>query len=316
MAAHRRPRGLSPGRAAQAARRRAPGVLWEVGQRLGFAVVPRGPFSPVPDVPGPGSPVWSQRASLPGVRLDLDDQLRFVQHSLAGYIEEFGSEVRSRGFQLWNTMFQAGDAEILYALLRHLKPGHVLELGAGHSTLVSAAAVAANAREGAQCELVAVDPEPRAQLTETITGISRIERIDCRSLAPDRYLRLQAGDVLFVDTTHVVKLDSEVNWLILEVLPRLRAGVWVHFHDVFTPHQYPRYMFQTAGFLNEQYLLEAFMLGSDWAVELANAALFLDRHDRFARLVPSLAEPVPGVPELRTWPPSSFWIRRQGNGQR
>jgi hypothetical protein len=297
-------------RLAEAASRRASGTLWQVGQRVGFEVVRSGPFSPVPDVPPPDSPAWSRRASLPGVRFDLDDQLAFVSSSLAGGIEEFGREVRGPRFELWNKLFQAGDAEILYALLRHLKPRRVIEVGSGNSTLVSAAAVSANAREGVPGELVAVDPHPTRILPPGLEGLSRIELIDCRALPMERYLELQADDVLFIDTTHVVKRGSELNWLVLEVLPRLNAGVWVHFHDIFTPHEYPRWIFQTAGFLNEQYLLEAFLLGSDWSIELANAALYLDRHDRFVGLVPSLTEAVPGVPELRTWPPSSFWIRR------
>lgn len=288
-------------------------MLWLLGQRFGFAVVPGGPFSPVPDVPPAGSAVWSKTGSLPGLQLQLDDQLIFIESALSGHIEEFSLNVRGQRFELWNTMFQAGDAEILYALVRHLRPRRVLEIGSGNSTLVSAAAAAANAGEGSPCELVAVDPEPRASLSERLDGLTAIERIDCRELPLDRFLDLQAGDVLFVDTTHVVKLESEVNWLILEVLPRLNAGVWVHFHDIFTPHQYPRYMFQTAGFLNEQYLLEAFLLGNDWNIELAHAALFLDRHDAFLQLVPSLGEAVPGVPELKTWLPSSFWIRRDAH---
>lgn len=297
-------------RLADAARRRLPGILWLVGQRFGFAVVRSGPFSPVPDIPPAESPVWSQKASPPGVKLDLDHQLAFIEDALAGHMEEFTTNVRGGKFELWNTMFQAGDAELLYALVRHLKPRRVLELGSGNSTLVSAAAVSANRRDGAQCELVAVDPTPRVALTQSLDGLSRLEPIDCRRLPRERFLELQSGDILFVDTTHVVKLGSEVNWLILEVLPRLAAGVWVHFHDIFTPYQYPLYMFQTAGFLNEQYLLEAFLLGNDWTVELANAALFIDRQDALMRLIPSLREAVPGVPGLRTWLPSSFWIRR------
>jgi hypothetical protein len=287
-------------------------LAWRLGQRLGFAVVPRGPFSPVPDIPAPDHPVWAERTSLPGVSIDLDAQLSFVRESLKGHIDEFGAQVRGRGFDLWNTLFQAGDAELLYALVRHLRPSRMIEVGSGNSTLVSAAAAAANRRDGAPCELIAYDPYPRRDLSGTIDGLTRLERVDCREVALERYLALGPGDVLFIDTTHVVKLGSEVNWLILELLPRLAAGVWVHFHDIFIPHQYPRYMFQTAGFLNEQYLLAAFLSGSSWSVELANATLFLDRHDALVELVPSLGEAVPGQPELHTWIPSSFWMRSPG----
>lgn len=283
-------------------------------------------------VPEPGDRIWSQRSSLPGVNFDLDSQLTFISESLAPYVEEFDRDVRAGGFNLWNNLYQAGDAEILYALLRHLRPKQVLEIGSGNSTLVASAAMAANGRGGSPGELVAVDPRPTIALDERptrrkeggargwlvevpgretpIEGLTRVERVDCRKLPLDRFEALQPGDVLFIDTSHVVKLGSEVNWLFLEVLPRLAPGVWVHVHDIFLPYEYPWYYFYLAGFLTEQYLLQAFLAGSAWRVELALAALFLDRQDEISELVPSLKEPVPGVPELKTWIPCAIWLRQ------
>ncbi|HEX8207975.1 MAG TPA: class I SAM-dependent methyltransferase, partial [Solirubrobacteraceae bacterium] len=172
----------------------------------------------------------------------------------------------------------------------------------------------ANAREGAPTALVAVDPAPRVELPPATPGLTRVERADCRAVPEDLYLALGPGDVLFVDTWHVVKLGSEVNWIVLDLLPRLAPGVWVHFHDVFLPYEYPRWMFTTAGYVNEQYLLEALLLGGGWRVEIAMAALFHDRHPPLLEAIPSLREAVPGAPELRTWPPSAFWLRRDPAG--
>ena len=264
-------------------------------RRLGYDLVPRGPVSPVPEVPPEGDWLWSRRSRLP---LDLDAQLALIEGPLRPHLSGL------RDFDLWNGLFQAGDAEVLYALIRHLRPARIAEIGCGHSTLVTAAACEANARDGAPAELLAVDPEPRIEVPV------RVERVDCRDVPAERFERLRDGDVLFVDTWHVVKLGAEVNWIVLDLLPRLAPGVWVHFHDVFLPYEYPRWIFTTAGYLNEQYLLEAFLLGGEWTVELAMAALFRDRHERLTAAIPSLREPVPGVPELRTWPPSSFWLRR------
>lgn len=292
-------------------RERAFKAAERVANRLGYDLLPRGAPSPVPELVPAGDPVWSRRARLPGVAFDLDEQLALLEGPLRPYVDEFAREVRGGGFELWNQLFQAGDAEVLYALVRHLKPRRVLEIGSGNSTRVSAAACVANAREGTETELVAVDPEPRIEVASELPGLTRIERVDARDLHADRFAELEAGDVLFVDTWHVVKLGSEVNWVVLDVLPYLAPGVWVHFHDVFLPSEYPRYMFTTAGYLNEQYLIEAFLLGSDWALELALATLFLERRDRLVETIPSLREEVPGVPELKTWLPSSIWIRRR-----
>jgi hypothetical protein len=208
----------------------------------------------------------------------------------------------------------------------------VLEIGSGNSTLIASAAIAANRRDGSPGDLVAVDPTPTVALDahrtrrgeggvwgwlvevpgreKPIEGLTRVERIDCRELPFDRFEALQHGDVLFLDTTHIVKRDSEVNWLILEVLPRLAPGVWVHCHDTFLPYEYPLYYYHLGGFPTEQYLLQAFLTGSAWRVELALAALCRGRHDQMVELIPSLKEPVPGVPQLRTWIPSAIWLRQ------
>jgi predicted O-methyltransferase YrrM len=325
-------------RQVQAIRERAPELLRRLGERYGYAVIAHSAVSPIPKVPEADDPIWSRRSSMPGVQFDLDSQLGFIAEHLAPYIQEFGRDVRGAGFDVWNKLYKGGDAEVLYALLRHLQPKRVLEIGSGNSTLIASAAMAANGRDGSPGELVAVDPTPTVALDPQptirkeggaagwfaqvpgreapIDGLTRIERIDCRELPLDRFEALQSGDVLFIDTNHVVKLDSEVNWLFLEVLPRLAPGVWVHLHDIHLPYEYPPYYPLLAGFLTEQYLLQAFLAGSTWRVELALAALFRDRHDELVELIPSLKEdvdpgmPLYGVPEFKTWIPCAMWIRQ------
>ena len=328
-------------RQVQAIRRRAPELARKLGERYGYAVIAHSAVSPVPVIPEADDPIWSQRSSLPGVQFDLASQLAFVERTLVPYIQEFDRDVRGRGFDVWNKLYKGGDAEVLYALLRHLRPRQVLEIGSGNSTIIAGAAMAANVRDGSPGELVAVDPTPTVALDTRPTvrkeggaagwfvqvpgrqapveGLSRIERVDCRELPLDRFEALGAGDVLFVDTNHVVKLGSEVNWLLLEVLPRLAPGVWVHFHDIHLPYEYPPYYPLLAGYLSEQYLLQAFLTGSAWRVEIALAALFRDRHQELVRLIPSLGEdvdpggPLHGVPEFSTWIPSAMWIRQPGD---
>ncbi len=137
--------------------------------------------------------------------------------------------------------------------------------------------------------------------------------MDCRRLPIERFLELGDGDILFVDTTHVVKLGGEVNWLLLEVLPRLRPGVIVQIHDVHLPYEYPRLVVEFAGPMNEQYLVHALLAGNpDWEVILALSALARARNERFFRVVPSIREPIADLPHLPTWLPAAFWIRRTG----
>jgi hypothetical protein len=270
--------------------------------------MPDNPSSPIPALQPPGHPDWGYRYPPHSINIDLDSQLSLLDQSLADYIHEFGETVRGAKFNLWNELYQAGDAETLYAVVRFLKPKRILEIGSGNSTLVTSAACEANARDGTETDFVSVDPEPRRPI-DSLPGLHRHEAIDCRRLPYSRFEELERGDILFIDTTHVVKRHSEVNWLLLEALPLVRPGVWVHFHDVFLPYEYPFWLYWLQ-IPNEQYVLHALLMESSWQVKLALAALFVDRHDDLVRLIPSLREKVPGKPELETWYPSSFWISR------
>jgi hypothetical protein len=177
--------------------------------------------------------------------------------------------------------------------------------------VVTSAACQANAKDGVETDFVAVDPAPQRPI-EALTGLRRFEQIDCRALPLQRFQELRSGDILFIDTEHVVKRGSEVNWLLLEVLPLVAPGVWVHFHDIFLPYDYPFWLYWMT-FPTEQYLLHALLLQSSWRVELSLAPLFHDRRPQLTQLIPSLTEKVPGTPELETWYPSAFWIRREAS---
>jgi len=279
--------------------------------RSGFDVAEASIYSPVPRIPGPDDPIWSQECSF---SIETTAQIEFAETELRPFLEELPEgfdHARDAGFSLWNGQYQAGDAESLYALIRYLKPGRILELGSGFSTLVSAAACAANASEGIPTNLTAVDPAPRTEITDAIEGIAGVEHRDSRELPMEQFKALERNDVLFIDTSHVVKLGSEVNWLVLEVLPNLAPGVWVHFHDVFLPYEYPRFLFELGGYFNEQYLLQAFLTGNpDWEVKLALHALHRRERSRLLALVPSVVKP-PGFPSWVEPTPAAFWMRRR-----
>jgi hypothetical protein len=279
-----------------------------VTRRLGFEVNERSVYSPYPDVPPSGDPIWRRRSAGLDHLLDLEGQLSLLSE-LRPRFAEFASPGAVPGFQLWNGLYQAGDAETLYALIRHWRPARVIEIGSGHSTFVTAAACARNRDEGSPVDVVAFDPQPRRDLEATAKSV-RFERRDCRSVPLEEFASLESGDVLFIDSSHAVKLGSEVNWLVLEVLPRLAPGVNVHFHDVFLPYEYPHYLFERGAAFNEQYLVQALLTGSvEWELTLAMAALHAERRDELAELLPSTAEDVPGMPGFECVP-GAFWIRR------
>jgi hypothetical protein len=188
-------------------------------------------------------------------------------------------------------------------MIRTFRPGRILELGGGYSSLVAAEACARNAREGSDAGHTVVDPHPRADLAPVIEAVARLERRDAAGLPLERFTELAAGDVLFVDTSHVVERGGEVNRLVLEVLPRLAEGVLVHFHDVFLPYEYPHAFLARGDRYTEQYLLQAYLTENPgWEVLFGAHVVWRERREALCDLIPATA--------LRTTGPAAFWMRR------
>jgi len=271
-------------------------------------VVRRDLYSPIPEVPAKGWPGWTRRHPLPGLRLDPEAQLRLLADELGSYAAEFTAPRkadRPGDYYLDNGYYGGADAAVLHAMIRWTKPRRILELGGGFSTLVSAAACRANGQEGHPVEMLSVDPAPRVEMPEHLSGYVRQERADVHGLGLRPFLDLEAKDVLFIDTSHSVKLGSEVNFLFLEVFPLLRPGVLVHIHDVFLPYEYPRDWFLGGMHLNEQYLLHALLVESPhWEVLLALHALKREHPARVGHSIDYLDDPGYG--------PAAMWLRREG----
>jgi hypothetical protein len=149
-------------------------------------------------------------------------------------------------------------------------------------------------------EHIVWDPYARSQLDHYATIVRR----SAAQLPDDEVGQLGRGDVLFVDTSHAVKMGSEVNHVVLDVLPVLASGVAVHFHDIFLPWDYPQaFLTQLRVYWTEQYLLQAFLaLNPDYDVLAALHALGRRFPDEFARLIPSVRDGAA---------PGAIWLERR-----
>jgi predicted O-methyltransferase YrrM len=158
-----------------------------------------------------------------------------------------------------NPAYAHGDGTVLHGMLRHLRPHRVVEVGSGYSS-----AMILDTVDGwlSSTELTFIDPHP-----ELVRGLLRpgdetrlnIHEVAVQDVSLDVFDQLEDGDLLFVDSTHVVKAGSDVNHLVFEVLPRLRAGVWVHLHDIFFPFEYPEDWVREGRAWHEAYLVRAFL---------------------------------------------------------
>lgn len=280
-------------------------ILRRLARVLEYDLVPRTIYTPIPELPPAESTTWTSPAPLVGIKLEPAEHLKFLRTELSPFLSEFAPPLRpppDDGFHLWNGYYQSVDAEVLYAMIRYLRPRRILEVGSGYSTLVTAAACVRNAAEGTPAELTAVDPSPRVAVSHP--GLTRLDTSRAEQMPLERFVALEEGDVLFVDSSHVVKLGGDVNFLVLDVLPRLQPGVVVHFHDVFWPYEYPRAWYLRGTYATEQYLLQAFLIGNrGYEVLFAAHALVRGHRGEVEALIPS----------LRARPdhyPAALWLRR------
>jgi len=268
--------------------------------RMGFDLIRRSGMSPIPQ-PEDLEGVWERVSPLGGLRFDAEAQLAYLGR-LSPHLAEFTAPP---GFGAGNRRFGIVDAALLYAMIRDAKPRRVLEVGAGFSTLITAAACARNRAEGHAASFVSVDPHPLDFLRKRLDGLDELREAKATEIPLAEFAELEEDDVLFVDTTHTVKVGGDANYLILDALPVLRLGVLVHFHDIFLPYEYPRWLIERGrNYWAEQYLLQAF-LAFNREFEVLFATYFFSRQfpERLAQAIPHFH------PRLK---PGSFWIRRLG----
>lgn len=211
--------------------------------------------------------IWPADPQVAGVEFDDASHRHVLQDVLPrqlpayDYPETLPDSDTLSSFYTRNSQFSWLDARALFALLREWRPRRIVEVGSGYSSLLMADV---NRRFlGGDCEISCIEPYPRPFLQAGVPGIARLLVQRVQDVPLREFSRLEAGDVLFIDSSHVAKTGSDVNHLYFEVLPRLAAGVRIHVHDIFLPHDYPQDWAVTDNrSWNEQYLLRALLMYS------------------------------------------------------
>ncbi len=281
---------------------------YDVIPRGGFDIVRHDYYSPIPDLSSLPDEVWTRRSNLGGLDLSTDSAIEFVERDLRPLIAELDIPMRDPGvpgeFFLTNLGFETVDAELLYGMVRRFQPQRVIELGSGYSTLLINLACQRNAADGVETAHEVFDPHPRPHiLGEEMRAPSKLTAISATDVPLSEFSGLKPGDILFVDTTHTVKIASDVNFVILDVLPVLRPGVIVHFHDIFLPWEYPRQWFaEMHWYWAEQYLLQAFLAyNRSFEILVPAHALAREQPERLGAVIPSFTQNAG---------PGSMWLRR------
>lgn len=244
------------------------------------------------------------------VGIDFNDasHRRILEDAFARYYGDFdypedgADDADLTHYYIGNSQFSWLDARSLFVLLRQFRPVRVIEVGSGYSSLLMADV---NLRFlGGACDIRCIEPYPRAFLQRGLPGIAEVIVEKVQAVPMARFDTLQAGDLLFIDSSHVCKTGSDVNHLYFEVLPRLKPGVLVHIHDIHLPAEYPsEWVITENRSWNEQYLLRALLMHSRAFRVVFGCNYAWLKH-------PDLVSKALGLPPGQGYGGGSFWIER------
>ena len=270
--------------------------LFKVWEFFGLHVVPDNFYYPIPSTRDLDEAVFERESECIGLDWNIDTQKRYLR-------EVFPAFTLEREFQI-NPGLSLVDAAILHCMIRRHKPEKMIEIGSGSSTEIAARACLMNRAEGSPCELIAIEPYPGKALMKGFPGLTTLKRERVQSVGVEAF---EECDLLFVDSSHVVMTGSDVNYIQLEILPRLKKGCLIHFHDILLPGEYWRdWVKKRHIFWSEQYLLQAFLLfNHSFEVIWASRYMHL-KNEKDIKAVFPFFEPGPGKHRI-----TSFWIRRK-----
>lgn len=286
------------------------GKIAERGNTVPLFVPPGHFYSPIVDPaaldrstlvePGAGD-------ALPGISID--------DHAMSRFFDELKPLIKGtrfperkqpgRRYFIQNDFFGAGDATILSCMIRRFLPKRIIEVGSGFSSAVILDTIGmSDALEKTECTFVEPNPERlHSLLSDADRARTEIISREVQSVPLSRFEALSANDILFLDTTHVSKTGSDVNFEIFNILPRLNPGVIVHFHDIFDNFEYPlHWMLHENRSWNEQYILRAYLMNNaSFEIVFFNHR-FITKNEEWVRSC---------SPRMADQPGGSLWLRKR-----
>lgn len=208
--------------------------------------------------------VFDKEKEILDIDLNVDGQMQLLGQmkdiEIPGWSDE-KSDALSDRYYYHNDWFAKGSADALYYMMRILKPRNIIEVGSGFST-----AVMLDTNEkfmGHQVAITSIEPNAR-RLKALLRPGDNLEIFEkkLQEIPVSFFEKLQENDILFIDSSHVSKMNSDVNYILFEILPRLKAGVYIHFHDMFYPFIYPKDWVYEGRAYNEAFMLRAFLMNN------------------------------------------------------
>jgi hypothetical protein len=265
-------------------------------------------YSPIPsldDIIKNEKRIWNKKdLNLPGIDLNIEEQLNLLDEFDGFYAEMPFTENKTNQLRycFQNNAFNHSDAIFLYFMIRYAKPKNIIEVGSGFSSCVSLDTNELFFNNSIKFQFI----EPYPQLLNSLikeqdhTAI-KIHESNLQDVPIDLFKNLEPNDILFIDSTHVSKINSDVNYIIHEILPVLSKGVYIHFHDISFTFEYPKEWIFEGRFWNEQYILRAFLqYNSQFKIVLFNTHLAYFYEEKLMQKFPLIFKNTGG----------SIWIKK------
>ncbi len=292
---------------------------FEIFQKAGFHVQPNLCHYPSPDTRTLDDKLWEKESELVGLNMNSSGQLNLLNEGFSHFKKEFNFPVEKSttmheyDFHLSNLTFgSGGDAEVLHSMIRFFKPKRIIEIGSGFSTYISARACLLNEeKDGVNTKLIAIEPYANDTLKKGFPGLTKLLQKPLEQVDLELFQSLEENDILFIDSTHVLKIGGDVKYEYLDILPRLKEGVIVHSHDIFFPWEYPKsWIRDEHWFWTEQYLLQAFLtFNSEFEILWASYYMAKKYPDMVQAVFPSFQKLSSN--EYNKARGASLWIRRK-----
>jgi len=206
--------------------------------------------------------IWDLKDNIPGIDLHNEDQLKLL-FSFKDFYNELpfsDHKISSLRYYYKNPAYCYSDAILLFCMIRHLKPSRIVEVGSGFSSCVILDTNDLYFDNKINIQFIEPFPDTLNELiSENDKDATILHKKKLQDVPLSFFMQLQANDILFIDSTHVSKISSDVNFIFHEILPILSNGVYIHFHDVFYPFEYPKEWVLDGKAWNEQYILRAFL---------------------------------------------------------
>ena len=197
---------------------------------------------------------------IPGIELNADSQLKLSNDFVQYYQNMPFMEYKTDGLRFYykNDFYSYADAIVLFCMIRWVQPRQIIEIGSGFSSAVMLDTNEIFFNNSIKHTFIEPHPLRLKQLLKENDN-SQIIIKNVQDVPLEFFMRLNENDILFIDSSHVSKVNSDVNYIIHNILPALVNGVYIHFHDIFYPFEYPLEWLLEGRAYNEQYILRAFL---------------------------------------------------------